>query len=299
MAIPITVRCECGETHSAKLGDVVECSCGRRYDTSQIPESTFAQVREHQAKARLYVRVGADLHHRRRGRLVLPLGHLGRGDHCAARRLLWFWYIRRWFMRKFVPSPGRAAHARAGGLAANDAGDARPTGAARGGPVARSVSPVMLLTLNVELEEPAIAFAIDTAAQTGAELYICDAIPLEYRNYVGHVARQYAEQMNRKHLDAVARRARELGRHDDSARLPQPEAGQDALEVARDGADRPARLRREPEGARQALLPQGREANPRQTRPAWSGSTSSRTRNRCGLQACHGRCENAGSRCCS
>ena len=84
----------------------------------------------------------------------------------------------------------------------------------------------MLLTLNVELEEAAIAFAIETAAQTGAELYICDAIPLEYRHYGGHVARQYAEQMNRKHLDAVARRARELRRHDDPARLPQPEARQ-------------------------------------------------------------------------
>ena len=90
--------------------------------------------------------------------------------------------------------------------------DARPSGAARGRlPVAQSVRPVMLLTLNVELEEPAIEFAIDSAAQTGAELYICDAIPLEYRNYVGHVARQYAEQLNRKHLDAVARRARESG----------------------------------------------------------------------------------------
>jgi nucleotide-binding universal stress UspA family protein len=78
-------------------------------------------------------------------------------------------------------------------------------------PVAQSVRPVMLLTLNVELEEPAIEFAIDSAGQTGAELWICDAIPLEYRNYVGHVARQYAEQIVRKHLDAVARRARERG----------------------------------------------------------------------------------------
>ena len=60
---------------------------------------------------------------------------------------------------------------------------APPTAATTG----RRVKPVMLLTLNVELEEPAIAFAIETAAQTGAELYICDAIPLEYRNYVGHV----------------------------------------------------------------------------------------------------------------
>ena len=108
---------------------------------------------------------------------------------------------------------------------------APPTAATTG----RRVKPVMLLTLNVELEEPAIAFAIETAAQTGAELYICDAIPLEYRNYVGHVARQYAEQMNRKHLDAVASRARELGVADHPARLPQPAAREDR---ARGGARR-------------------------------------------------------------
>ena len=51
-------------------------------------------------------------------------------------------------------------------------------------PAARDVRPVMLLTLNVELEEPAIAFAIDSAAEAGAELYICDAIPLEFRDYI-------------------------------------------------------------------------------------------------------------------
>ncbi len=103
----------------------------------------------------------------------------------------------------------------------------------RAGPVAQSVRPVMLLTLNVELEEPAIAFAIETAAQTGAELYICDAIPLEYRNYVGHVARQYAEQMNRKHLDAVARRARELGVTTTQLAFHNPKPVKTALEVAR------------------------------------------------------------------
>ena len=59
VAIPITVRCECEETHKANLGDVVECSCGRRFDTSEISASNFPQVREHQAKARLYVRIGA------------------------------------------------------------------------------------------------------------------------------------------------------------------------------------------------------------------------------------------------
>jgi nucleotide-binding universal stress UspA family protein len=100
-------------------------------------------------------------------------------------------------------------------------------------PIAQDVRPVMLLTLNVELEETAIAFAIESAAQTGAELYICDAIPLEYRNYVGHVARQYAEQMNRKHLDAVARRARELGVRTSQLAFHNPKPVKAALEVAK------------------------------------------------------------------
>jgi nucleotide-binding universal stress UspA family protein len=99
-------------------------------------------------------------------------------------------------------------------------------------PVAQSVRPVMLLTLNVELEEPAIAFAIDSAGQTGAELWICDAIPLEYRNYVGHVARQYAEQIIRKHLDAVARRARERGVTTQQVAFHSPRPVKVALEVA-------------------------------------------------------------------
>jgi nucleotide-binding universal stress UspA family protein len=98
---------------------------------------------------------------------------------------------------------------------------------------ARNVRPVMLLTLNVELEEPAIAFAIDSAAETGAELFICDAIPLEYRNYVGHVARQYAEQMNRKHLDAVARRARERGVTTKQLAFHNPRPVKIACEVAK------------------------------------------------------------------
>ena len=103
----------------------------------------------------------------------------------------------------------------------------------RAAPVARDVRPVMLLTLNVELEERAIAFAIESAAQAGAELYICDAIPLEYRNYVGHVARQYAEQMNRKHLTAVAERARRLGVRTSQLAFHNPKPVKTALEVAR------------------------------------------------------------------
>lgn len=100
--------------------------------------------------------------------------------------------------------------------------------------VAQRVRPVMLLTLNVELEEPAVKFAIDSAAQTGAELYICDAIPLEYRNYVGHVARQYSEQLNRRHLSEVARRARDLGVTTTQLAFHNPKPVKTALEVARD-----------------------------------------------------------------
>jgi nucleotide-binding universal stress UspA family protein len=99
-------------------------------------------------------------------------------------------------------------------------------------PVAHDVRPVMLLTLNVPLDEEAVEFAIDTAAETGAALYICDAIPLEYRNYVGHVARQYAEQLNRKHLDAVARLARERGVRTTQLAFHNPKPVKAAIEVA-------------------------------------------------------------------
>ena len=97
----------------------------------------------------------------------------------------------------------------------------------------RRVKPVMLLTLNVELEEPAITFAIETAAQTGAELYICDAIPLVFRPYGAHMSRQYAEQMNRKHLNAVASRARDLGVTTTQLAFHNTRPVKTALEVAR------------------------------------------------------------------
>jgi nucleotide-binding universal stress UspA family protein len=99
-------------------------------------------------------------------------------------------------------------------------------------PVASDVRPVMLFTLNVPLDEEAVEFAIDTSAETGAALYICDAIPLEYRNYVGHVARQYAEQLNRKHLDEVARRSRERGVRTTQLVFHNPKPVRAAIEVA-------------------------------------------------------------------
>jgi hypothetical protein len=106
VAIPITVRCECGETHPAKLGETVECSCGRSYDTSQLPGDRFAQVREHQAKAKLYVRVGFVFIAGVTLTALFAWGIWGAAIAGPMAAVLWFWFIRRWFMRKFVPSPG-------------------------------------------------------------------------------------------------------------------------------------------------------------------------------------------------
>ena len=54
--------------------------------------------------------------------------------------------------------------------------------------VTSEVPPVMLVTLNVPYDEAAVEFAIETAASTGAELWVCDAIPLGFENYAGHAA---------------------------------------------------------------------------------------------------------------
>jgi len=99
--------------------------------------------------------------------------------------------------------------------------------------VARDVRPVMLLTLNVPFEEPAVEFAIDTAAETGAELYVCDAIPMGFENYVGHVARQFVEHLNRKHMNAVVRRARERGVRASQLAFHNPKPIKATIEVAR------------------------------------------------------------------
>ena len=111
---------------------------------------------------------------------------------------------------------------------------------------APSVRPVMLLTLNVPFDEAAVEFAIDTAAATGAELWICDAIPLGFENYAGHAARQYSESLNRRHSLAVARRSKELGVRTEQLAFHNRRPVAAALEVAREqrvgllvfGADR-------------------------------------------------------------
>jgi nucleotide-binding universal stress UspA family protein len=110
----------------------------------------------------------------------------------------------------------------------------------------QSARPVMLLTLNVPFDDAAVEFAIETAAATGAELWICDAIPLAFESYAGHVARQYAESLNRKHMSAAASRSRDQGVHTQQLAFHNRRPVAAAIEVAREqqvgllvfGADR-------------------------------------------------------------
>jgi nucleotide-binding universal stress UspA family protein len=109
-----------------------------------------------------------------------------------------------------------------------------------------NVRPVMLLTLNVALDPKAVAFAVETAAETGAELYICDAIPVAVANSMMNVARSYAERDNRKDLDAAGERAKTLGVRVTQMVFHNPKPVGAALQVIRDtevgllvfGADR-------------------------------------------------------------
>jgi len=96
------------------------------------------------------------------------------------------------------------------------------------------VRPVMLVTLNVPFDEAAVEFAIETAASTGAELWICDAIPLTFENYAGHVARQYAESLNKKHMADVTRRSRRRGVETKQLAFHNRKPVHAAVEVARE-----------------------------------------------------------------
>ncbi len=56
--IPLTIRCDCGTTHSVTLGGTVTCGCGREYDTSELDQARLMGVRHAQAKIRLYITFG-------------------------------------------------------------------------------------------------------------------------------------------------------------------------------------------------------------------------------------------------
>jgi hypothetical protein len=99
---------------------------------------------------------------------------------------------------------------------------------------ATDVRPVMLLTLNVPLDEAAVAFAVDTALETGAELYLCDAIPIAVGNPAVHAGRSFAERDTRRELDEVGARARSLGVRVTQMVFHNPKPISASLDVIRD-----------------------------------------------------------------
>jgi hypothetical protein len=53
---PITITCECGETESVVYGERWECeSCGRRWNTQQIPAEEYEGLLRRTRRLRLHV----------------------------------------------------------------------------------------------------------------------------------------------------------------------------------------------------------------------------------------------------
>lgn len=106
MSIPITVRCECGEAHSLDLGDVVECSCGRHYDTSTIAPERFAHVRARQARGRLYIQLGLIFIVGTAVLTGLVWGLKGIAIGVPLACLIWFLFLGKWYRRRWLLDVG-------------------------------------------------------------------------------------------------------------------------------------------------------------------------------------------------
>jgi Universal stress protein family len=96
------------------------------------------------------------------------------------------------------------------------------------------VRPVMLLTFDVPFDRVAAAFAVETAAETGAELYVCDGIPVPTGNPAVAGSRTFGTSETRRASDEVARDARERGVRTTQLVFHHPRPVHAALEVTRD-----------------------------------------------------------------
>lgn len=102
MAIPLVVRCECGQTHSADLGDTVDCSCGRRYETAKLEPERFASVRARQARIRLYLQLGLIFV---AGATVVAgvlWGVKGLAVGLPLAALMWFLFLGKWYRKRWL-----------------------------------------------------------------------------------------------------------------------------------------------------------------------------------------------------
>ena len=97
-----------------------------------------------------------------------------------------------------------------------------------------AVRPVMLLTFDVPFDRTAVAFAVESAAETGAELYICDGIPVPTGNPAVAGARTFGASETRNDSASVAQEARERGVRTTQLLFHHPRPVHAALEVTRD-----------------------------------------------------------------
>lgn len=96
------------------------------------------------------------------------------------------------------------------------------------------VRPVMLLTFDVPFDRTAVAFALETAGETGAELYICDGVPVPTGNPAAAASRTFGRSETRRAADDVALEARERGLRTTQLLFHHPRPVHAALEVTRD-----------------------------------------------------------------
>ena len=96
------------------------------------------------------------------------------------------------------------------------------------------VRPVMLLTFDVPFDRTAVVYAVESAAETGAELYICDGIPVPTGNPAVAASRTFGTFETREASAAVAEEARERGIRATQLLFHHPRPVHAALEVTRD-----------------------------------------------------------------
>jgi hypothetical protein len=92
----------------------------------------------------------------------------------------------------------------------------------------------MLLTFDVPFDHVAVGFAVESAAETGAELYICDAVPIPTGNPAVVASRSFGTSETRAASAAVAHEARERGITATQLLFHHPRPVHAALEVTKD-----------------------------------------------------------------
>lgn len=97
-----------------------------------------------------------------------------------------------------------------------------------------NVRPVMLLTLDVPFDPAATEFALESAAETGAELYVCDGVPINTSNPAAAASRTFGTPEAQADSRAIVRDASLRGIKVTELVFHHPRPVTAALEVTRD-----------------------------------------------------------------